>query len=91
MSATVAVDDEPVSSRNVFLFHKNTRRAVYDERLGRHAGADDVLLINERGEVTESTVANRSGEDRRPLAHAAARLRLPARDLPGAASWRRRR
>jgi para-aminobenzoate synthetase/4-amino-4-deoxychorismate lyase len=58
VSATVAVDDEPVSSRNVFLFHKNTRRAVYDERLGRHAGADDVLLINERGEVTESTVAN---------------------------------
>jgi para-aminobenzoate synthetase/4-amino-4-deoxychorismate lyase len=55
---TVAIDDEPVSSRNVFLFHKNTRRAVYDERLARHPDAEDVLLVNERGEVTESTVAN---------------------------------
>lgn len=55
---TVAIDDDPVSSRNVFLFHKNTRRAVYDDRLQRHPGLHDVLLVNERDEITESTVAN---------------------------------
>ena len=54
----LVVDDEPVSSRNVFLFHKTTNRREYAERAARHPDASDVLLVNERGEVTESTVAN---------------------------------
>ena len=54
----IAVADEPVSSRNVFLFHKTTLRRVYRDRARLRPDAADVLLVNERGEVTESTIAN---------------------------------
>lgn len=57
-SAALAIDLEPVETNSPFLFHKTTRRAVYDERRARHPDADDVLLVNERGELTESTIAN---------------------------------
>lgn len=52
------LDDRPVDEQDVFLFHKTTRRAVYEEALSRHPEADDVILWNERGELTESTRAN---------------------------------
>ena len=55
---TVAVDTKPVDSSSPFLYHKTTRREVYEERRQRHPEADDVLLVNERGELTESTIAN---------------------------------
>lgn len=54
----LCVDPEPVRSGDVGLFHKTTERARYDERMRRHPGADDVILVNERGEVTETTRAN---------------------------------
>jgi len=54
----VALDREPVDPADVWLFHKTTRRAPYDRRRERRPDVDDVLLVNERGEVTESTVAN---------------------------------
>jgi para-aminobenzoate synthetase/4-amino-4-deoxychorismate lyase len=54
----VAIDPEPIDASSPFLFHKTTRRAVYDDRMARHPHAEDVLLINEAGEITESTVAN---------------------------------
>jgi para-aminobenzoate synthetase/4-amino-4-deoxychorismate lyase len=54
----LAVDDEPVDPSDVFLFHKTTRREPYDRRRDKHPNVDDVLLVNTRGEVTESTVAN---------------------------------
>jgi para-aminobenzoate synthetase / 4-amino-4-deoxychorismate lyase len=46
----------PVSRDDVFLYHKTTNRLVYDR--ARLADADDVLLWNEEGELTESTIAN---------------------------------
>jgi para-aminobenzoate synthetase / 4-amino-4-deoxychorismate lyase len=46
----------PVSPDDVFLYHKTTNRAVYDR--ARRNGADDVCLWNDRGEITESTIAN---------------------------------
>jgi para-aminobenzoate synthetase / 4-amino-4-deoxychorismate lyase len=49
---------EPVSSKDVFLFHKTTSRAVYEERLLERPDCDDVVLFNERGELTETTRAN---------------------------------
>jgi para-aminobenzoate synthetase / 4-amino-4-deoxychorismate lyase len=49
---------EPVSSGDVFLYHKTTNRSAYDTRLGGRPGCDDVLLFNERGELTETTRAN---------------------------------
>src|SRR4029453_18974023 len=57
-SVRVALDDEPVDPSDVWLFHKTTRRAPYDRRRERRPHVDDVLLINDRGEVTESTIAN---------------------------------
>jgi para-aminobenzoate synthetase/4-amino-4-deoxychorismate lyase len=54
----LAADDQPVDSSDVWLYHKTTRRSTYEARSARHPGSDDVLLVNERGEVTESTIAN---------------------------------
>jgi para-aminobenzoate synthetase / 4-amino-4-deoxychorismate lyase len=54
----VAIDDVPQDPRDVFLFHKTSRRQRYEDARRRHPDADDVLLINDRGEVTESTIAN---------------------------------
>jgi para-aminobenzoate synthetase / 4-amino-4-deoxychorismate lyase len=54
----VALDDVPQDPRDVFQFHKTSRRQRYEEARRRHPDADDVLLINDRGEVTESTIAN---------------------------------
>jgi len=54
----VALDDEPVDPSDVWLFHKTTRRAPYERRRERRPDVDDVLLVNDRGEVTESTIAN---------------------------------
>lgn len=54
----VALDDEPVDPSDVWLFHKTTRRGPYERRRERRPDVDDVLLVNDRGEVTESTIAN---------------------------------
>jgi para-aminobenzoate synthetase/4-amino-4-deoxychorismate lyase len=54
----LVVDPEPVSTDQVWLYHKTTRRSAYELRAARHPGADDVVLVNERGEPTETTVAN---------------------------------
>jgi para-aminobenzoate synthetase/4-amino-4-deoxychorismate lyase len=48
----------PVSTANRFLYHKTTRRWMYEGALAAQPGCDDVILWNERGEVTESTIAN---------------------------------
>jgi para-aminobenzoate synthetase / 4-amino-4-deoxychorismate lyase len=52
----VRLAEQPVASKNPFLYHKTTHRKVYQE--AAIPGFDDVLLWNERGEVTESTIAN---------------------------------
>lgn len=49
---------EPVSSDNVFVYHKTTHREVYEQALAAVDGCDDVLLFNERGELTETTIFN---------------------------------
>jgi para-aminobenzoate synthetase/4-amino-4-deoxychorismate lyase len=54
----VAVATDPVSADNVFLFHKTTNRRLYSRRLDLFPTADDVLLVNEEGRVTESAIAN---------------------------------
>jgi para-aminobenzoate synthetase/4-amino-4-deoxychorismate lyase len=53
----LALAAEPIDDSSVFMFHKTTWRQPYEQaRAG--LDADDVLLWNRRGEVTESTVAN---------------------------------
>lgn len=54
----VAVSALPVSSGDPFLFHKTTHRAVYDSRRAARPDVFDVLLTNERGELTEFTIGN---------------------------------
>lgn len=54
----VALASEPVSANDRFLYHKTTNRAVYERALAARPDCDDVILWNEDGEVTESTVAN---------------------------------
>jgi para-aminobenzoate synthetase/4-amino-4-deoxychorismate lyase len=54
----VAVSAEPVDSRDPLLYHKTTRRGKYERRAAARRDCDDVLLVNERGELTESTIAN---------------------------------
>jgi para-aminobenzoate synthetase/4-amino-4-deoxychorismate lyase len=48
----------PVDSNNVFLFHKTTQRTVYEKALKDRKKYDDVLLYNEREELTEFTIGN---------------------------------
>ena len=43
---------------DVFLYHKTTNRLVYENAVRMRPGNEDVLLFNEAGEITESTVAN---------------------------------
>ena len=47
-----------VDSRNVFLYHKTTHRGVYDAARASAGDCDDAILFNERGEVTETSIAN---------------------------------
>lgn len=54
----VPVDIVPVPSSHEFLFHKTTVREVYDDARARFPGAPDVLLFNELGELTETTIGN---------------------------------
>ncbi|KMY45689.1 aminobenzoate synthetase [Bacillus sp. FJAT-27916] len=49
---------EPVLSGNPFLYHKTTNRTVYEERKDVSSTAFDVLLWNEKGELTEFTNGN---------------------------------
>jgi para-aminobenzoate synthetase/4-amino-4-deoxychorismate lyase len=54
----LAVDDDPVDAGSPWLQHKSTRRDVYATRALRHPQADDVVLVNQHGELTETTTAN---------------------------------
>ena len=54
----VAIDHVGQDPQDVFLSHKTSRRRRYEDARRRHPDADDVLLVNDRGEITESTIAN---------------------------------
>ncbi len=54
----VGLAARPVDPGSVWLHHKTTRREVYDEAVLSRPDCDDVLLWNDRGELTESSVAN---------------------------------
>jgi len=54
---TYSVSSDRVDSADIFLFHKTSRRALYDTELAR-AATDEVLFLNERGEITEGSRTN---------------------------------
>lgn len=49
---------KPVDPDDIFLYHKTTRRRVYEDALASRPDCDDVLLWNPKAEITESVVAN---------------------------------
>jgi para-aminobenzoate synthetase/4-amino-4-deoxychorismate lyase len=55
---TVAIAQTPVNSADPFLYHKTTHRLVYTQARQAYPDADDTLLWNERGELTETCIAN---------------------------------
>ncbi|KHK02100.1 chorismate-binding protein [Desulfovibrio sp. TomC] len=52
--ARLGLCPDPVAANDPTLFHKTTRRERYDHALAARPDCDDVLLVNTRGEVTES-------------------------------------
>lgn len=55
---TCSVNTKAISSNSIYRFHKTTGRRPYDDRRAMHEGVDEVLLVNERGEITEGTASN---------------------------------
>ncbi|MDA0323489.1 MAG: aminodeoxychorismate synthase component I [Verrucomicrobia bacterium] len=55
---SVVLAEDPIDASDPFLYHKTTHRVVYERARQARPGADDVILYNERGEVTEFTSAN---------------------------------
>jgi len=54
----VGLAGDPVHSGDPSLRVKTTRREIYERAKAARPDLDDVLLWNERGEITESTIAN---------------------------------
>jgi para-aminobenzoate synthetase/4-amino-4-deoxychorismate lyase len=54
----VALAAEPIDPEDVFLYHKTTRREVYERARASRPDADAGLLWNPAGEITEGTDAN---------------------------------
>ena len=56
-----ALSDRQSDSANPFLYHKTTRRQFYDSEHARWSGShgcDEVIFLNERGELTEGCRTN---------------------------------
>ena len=56
-----AIAPERLDSKSLWLLHKTTNRAFYDEprqQAKATLGADEVLFLNERGELTEGSITN---------------------------------
>ena len=58
LPAKVVLASEPIDKNDPFIYHKTTHRNVYEQALRNANGADDVLLWNEDGYITETTIAN---------------------------------
>lgn len=54
----VALATYPVDSNNVFLYHKTTNRGLYNSHLTAQRTVKDVILYNEKNELTESCYGN---------------------------------
>jgi para-aminobenzoate synthetase/4-amino-4-deoxychorismate lyase len=53
----LAVDDDPVNPQETWLHHKTSMREPYDRRRDQRPDVDDVIMVNTRGELTETTRA----------------------------------
>lgn len=56
LTLAVSVDtDYPVDPDDILLYIKTDRRAIYEAARARHPHSDEVLLVNNRGELTEGS------------------------------------
>ena len=55
LPAAIAVSRVRVKSTDPFLYHKSTRRALYDDQLRTYPGCYDCIFLNERDEITEGS------------------------------------
>lgn len=56
-----AIAPAPIDVHSPFTYHKTTNRAFYDdarEAVQAETGADEVLFLNDRGELTEGSITN---------------------------------
>jgi para-aminobenzoate synthetase/4-amino-4-deoxychorismate lyase len=54
----IGLAGEPVDSQAVWLYHKTTRRHLYEAARASRPDCDEVILHNERGELTEASSSN---------------------------------
>ncbi len=54
----VGLAKDSIDSQNRFLYHKTTNRLVYEQARKSRPECDDVILWNEKGEITESCRSN---------------------------------
>ena len=47
-----------VNSADAFLYHKTTKRGLYEKARRDYDDRTDAILVNERGEITETTIMN---------------------------------
>lgn len=60
-SITFSIARPRISSSDIFIFHKTTRRALYDDTLAAETArcdVNEVLFLNERGELAEGSRSN---------------------------------
>ncbi|MCZ7576047.1 MAG: aminotransferase class IV [Dehalococcoidia bacterium] len=48
----------PIDASDAFLYHKTTRRAVYEAATASRPDCDEILLWNQDGYLTETAIAN---------------------------------
>ena len=55
------ISDQRVDEKDLFFYHKTTRRQFYDREMERQkalTGCDEVVFLNKKGELTEGTRTN---------------------------------
>jgi para-aminobenzoate synthetase/4-amino-4-deoxychorismate lyase len=57
-AAVAAFTETTVESADPLLYHKTDNRSFYTAELSKRPDCDEVILCNERGEVTEGTYSN---------------------------------
>jgi len=56
----IALSKKKTNSRNRFLYHKTTNRALYNNEYSKYSalGYADCVFLNEKGEITEGAITN---------------------------------
>ncbi len=57
---TVCIYPKPLPKEDILLYHKTSRRGVFDEALkyAKAKGCDEAILLNEQGFITQGTFTN---------------------------------